>query len=158
MIKVYLADLEGFYSESEEEVKNRLSILKNAGIELTNITPEDDDKPKDIYMKTIEAIENSNAVIANVSPFRGPHSYNGSAFVLGYANALGKPTVAYSNNTSSLINKIGSLREDSTIDHDGIAIENYDLTDTLLVVESISDLKVHSLFIDAVEALKEFFN
>ena len=36
-------------------------------------------------------------IIANVTPFRGPSADDGTAFELGFFDALGRPAFAYSN-------------------------------------------------------------
>lgn len=47
-------------------------------------------------------IRQSRAVIADLSPFRGPNVDDGTAFEIGYAHALGLPVFGYASTTTPM--------------------------------------------------------
>jgi nucleoside 2-deoxyribosyltransferase len=55
------------------------------------------DKPANdaatIYRENTKRIRTADAVVADISPFRGPHMDVGRAMEIGYAAALGKPVL-----------------------------------------------------------------
>lgn len=50
-----------------------------------------------IYNKNIEMLRMCDIVIADISPFRGVSADAGTIFEVGYATALDKPVILYSN-------------------------------------------------------------
>jgi len=52
---------------------------------------------REIYASVLERLRAADAVIANLTPWRGPGADPGAAFEIGFAAALGKPVLAYLN-------------------------------------------------------------
>lgn len=52
---------------------------------------------REIYATSLERLRGADAVIANLTPWRGPGCDPGTAFEAGFAAALGKPVFAYMN-------------------------------------------------------------
>jgi nucleoside 2-deoxyribosyltransferase len=52
---------------------------------------------REIYAGVLERLRGADAVIANLTPWRGPSADTGTAFEAGFAAALGKPVFAYLN-------------------------------------------------------------
>ena len=50
-----------------------------------------------VYSQALSDIRRADAVIANLTPWRGPGCDQGAAFEAGFAAALGKPLFAYMN-------------------------------------------------------------
>ncbi len=52
---------------------------------------------REVYATSLERLRAADAVVANLSPWRGPGCDPGTAFEAGFAAALGKPVFAYMN-------------------------------------------------------------
>jgi hypothetical protein len=81
-----------------EEISSQLSRLCDAAGLVAVLPFEDapDRLPADaavIYRENITRITKADAVVADISPFRGPHMDPGTAMGIGYAAALGKPVL-----------------------------------------------------------------
>ena len=98
-----------------------------------------------IYKANIALIRQSDAVIANLTPFRGVSADVGTVFEVAFALALGKRVFAYSNVTSSLRERVadtfgirhGSDATGRVFSGDGMVVEDFDLPDNLMIAEAI---------------------
>ena len=133
MIKtVYLAGPDVFLSDNTAERKKSLCVA--AG--LTPLFPLDNeitgpDPAPAIFKANIDMIEACDAIIANVTPFRGPSCDPGTAFEIGYAASLGKGIFCYSADARDL-----KLRIDQDYPQycsDGMAIEEFGYQDNLMI-------------------------
>jgi nucleoside 2-deoxyribosyltransferase len=107
-------------------------------------------------------IHKSAAVVANLTPFRGPSADAGTVFEIGYALALGKPVFAYANVTADyrarVIDSHGPLVATAAGEWacDGMAVENFGLHDNLMIAESIAgqgwEMVVHAAQAEAIFA------
>jgi len=95
-------------------------------------------------------------VIADTSPFRGPHTDDGTAFEIGAAYALGKPIFAYSADLRPLSDRIqttcsksGELR-----DLNGWTVEDFGLPHNLMIAMSVRGM--HPEAEDAIAAAGAF--
>ena len=85
------------------------------------------------------AMRGCNAMIVNLTPFRGPSADVGSAYEMGFMRALGRPIFAYSNDDRPFLDRVaafcgGALRIRPSGEHedpDGMAIEPFTLHDNL---------------------------
>jgi nucleoside 2-deoxyribosyltransferase len=89
-------------------------------------------------------MEDADAVIAHLTPFRGPSADAGTVFELGYMAARGKICTGYTNRRDSYADRIESVPEvapDSSglvsLDREGHVIENFGLTDNLMIVHAL---------------------
>ena len=95
-----------------------------------------------IYYANIAAIDECDALIANMTPFRGPSTDPGTAFEMGYAKALGKPVIGYTENPQDYLSRVrefysGSLsRGNGWRDPRGMEVEDFGLTDNLMMASS----------------------
>jgi nucleoside 2-deoxyribosyltransferase len=86
-----------------------------------------------------------DAMIVNLTPFRGPSADVGSAYEMGFMRALGRPIFAYSNDGRSFLDRIASfcgsgMRTRSTGGHedaDGMAVEPFTLHDNLMLAGGV---------------------
>ena len=127
------------FSPSPEEIGSQLSRLCDAA-GLVAVLPFEDApnrRPFDatmIYRENIARIAKADAVVADISPFRGPHMDPGTAMEIGYAAALDKPVFAYTNSPGSLIQRIQC--EDTGTgcrDEHGSLVEDFGLSDNLMI-------------------------
>jgi nucleoside 2-deoxyribosyltransferase len=86
-------------------------------------------------------IRSCGAVVANLSPFRGPSADPGTAFELGFARALGLPCFGYSASEADLAQRVpmGWRGEDGRLrDQEGLEIEEFGLADNLMLEGAIA--------------------
>ncbi|MEP9380370.1 nucleoside 2-deoxyribosyltransferase [Aquabacter sp. CN5-332] len=92
------------------------------------------DGPLTIRDRCVAGIETADAVIANISPLRGPHMDPGTAWELGYAEARGKPVFLWTVDRSELIDRIpGAPSDNGWRDGDGHAIEDFGAIENLMI-------------------------
>jgi nucleoside 2-deoxyribosyltransferase len=92
-----------------------------------------------------EALMNScDALVANLTPFRGASMDPGTAYEIGFMRALGKPVLGYSNALGSLADRsrlfrlhAGVLPFDS--DRADVEIEDFDLAENLMIAVAIHE-------------------
>ena len=147
-LKVYLAGPEVFLPNAREILDIKAELARAAGFEPLS--------PGDLAIPPVEtkfgmglAISQVNegmmraadAVIANLTPFRGVAADVGTAFEVGFMCAQGKLVYAYTNAAASHYDRCsayygGDIRETADGRHrgpDGISIENFDMADNLML-------------------------
>lgn len=154
-MKVYLAGPEVFLADAATIGERKKEICRkyglsghfplDAAIDIAGLPPAD--AARLIYQANINAIDDSDALIANLAPLRGAGMDNGTAFEMGYAAALGIPIFAYTNDPRSYLGRARSLGLVWRIDEDGhsrdkdeLEIEDFGLVDNLMPVCAASDL------------------
>jgi nucleoside 2-deoxyribosyltransferase len=98
---------------------------------------------REIYADALGRLRQSDAVIANCTPWRGAGCDPGTAFEIGFAAALGKPVFAYMNvmseDEAELRERVdilfgAQLGEDGAWrDPDGAEIEDFGLPENLML-------------------------
>lgn len=83
-------------------------------------------------------------VIANMTPFRGPSADAGTAYEMGFARALGKRVLAYTESdvsfaprTRAFLAERGLLAADGEHGADGTSIEAFELADNLMLAGAL---------------------
>ncbi len=142
---IYLAGPEVFLKDAQAIGGKKKEMLSKFG--LAGLYPMDNELPPDaenaamrIAQANYEIIDRCDAVIANLTPFRGPSADIGTACEAVYAFAKGKPVFAYSN-------VMGEIRE--RIAEDGMAIEDFGLFDNLMLPYAIEKSGGGMHFIEA---------
>lgn len=151
-MKVYLAGPEVFLPDAVEVGQRKRELCRRYGFEglypLDNEIEPDADEPlcRSIFTGNVNMIRMAGALIANLTPFRGVSADVGTVFELGFAFALGKPVIGYSNINTDLYKRVldflkdgkTRLRSDGRIfGVDNFAIENFNLSDNLMIVEAL---------------------
>ena len=146
-MKVYLAGPEVFLPDAVEVGRRKVEICARHG--LAGLFPLDLDGPAgpmaaaEIYRACLAAMRQADAVLANLSPFRGTGADPGTAFELGFMAALGRPVFGYTNEPRSLFDRIaddaGPLRQagDLHFAADGLAVEDFGHFDNLMLAEAL---------------------
>src|SRR3984957_13267600 len=109
MTKVYLAGPDVFLPDALAWMERKKAICASAG--LIGVTPFDDlpNQPADwgslpewrrIARRNEAHIRGCAAVIANLTPFRGPSADVGTVFEIGFMRALGRPIFGWSNSAA----------------------------------------------------------
>jgi nucleoside 2-deoxyribosyltransferase len=148
-ISVYLAGPEVFLRNAKDIGEQKKALCKKYGFE--GIFPIDvqldlkDKNPREIgfYISTINEslIKSCDIIIANITPFRGPSADVGTVFEMGFAHALGKQVIAYTNvampstqRTVQILGEEVNRGWDGKLrDEQGMFIEENGLIDNLMI-------------------------
>ena len=140
MPKVYLAGPEVFLPNATEvgAAKKRLC----AAYGLTGLFPLDAEQPAAapiemgtaIYRANVRLMESADAVIANLTPFRGNAMDVGTAFEVGFCSARGKALFGYANTTGTLSDRTPHTVKDSLrVDERGWIVEDFGFFENLMI-------------------------
>src|SRR6476646_10390537 len=148
--RIYLAGPEVFLANACEIGARKRAICERHG--LIGVFPVDEEDACDPTLPLAEqglaisrAIErvmrDCDAMIVNLTPFRGPSADVGSAYEMGFMRALGRPIFAYTNDARPFFDRVaascgGTVRVRPTGEHedpDGMAIEPFGLHDNLML-------------------------
>ena len=92
----------------------------------------------------------ADAIIANLTPFRGPGADAGTVYELGYMAGRGKRCLAYCNDPASYAERVARFTGVTTtsnrglIDSDGLTVEDFGWPDNLMMIHAL-DLHGHPL-------------
>ncbi len=149
---VYLAGPDVFFPDAEAWAERRKAICAQHG--LVAVSPLDplseeaagwEDLPEwhRIAWRNEGHIRGSDAVIANLTPFRGPSADVGTVYEVGFARALGRVVFGYTNSTAPFTQRTldyasahgGSIASPGRIwrDGDGLLIEQFQRFDNLMI-------------------------
>lgn len=154
MKRVYLAGPEVFLGHARLFADWKKDLCRHYGLQGlfpldAELRLEDNASPPDtalaIFQANCHLIRSCDLLIANLSPFRGPSADPGTAYELGYAQGLGIPTYAYSEQDSEYHQRVkpctessGSADNSRFRDIEGLEIENFGLQDNLMLVCGLS--------------------
>lgn len=152
-MKLYLAGPEVFLDDAREIGRRKRALC--AGYGFTGLYPLDGEPTLDaaggpdsgeIFQANLDLIRAADAVLANLTPFRGISADPGTAFEVGFAFALGKPVAAYSNLPGELRHRahafIGPAEAadgaaPATLLADGLHVEDFGHFDNLMLAEAL---------------------
>ena len=153
--RVYLAGPDVFFPEPELWADKKKEICDRHG--LAGVSPLDDlpDEPAEwadfpfwrrIAMRNEAHIRSCQALIANLTPFRGPSADVGTVYEVGFARALGLKLFGYATTTKLFLPRtleaLGDTAEarpdDSYRDGDGLMVEQFGLFDNLMIEGGIA--------------------
>lgn len=147
-MRVYLAGPEVFLADAEAVAAAKKAVCARhglTGVFPTDHRPEESAPPLEehrrIYRLNEAHIRDCDALIANLTPFRGPSADSGTAYELGFMRALGRPVLAYTNTRRDFAGRtLAHLtphvrRRDAATweDEEGMAIEAFGLADNLML-------------------------
>jgi nucleoside 2-deoxyribosyltransferase len=155
MIRVYLAGPDVFLPDAGVWMERKKAIC--AGFRLTGVSPLDAlaEEPaawgrltewRRIALRNEAHIRSCAAVVANLTPFRGPSADVGTVYEVGFARGLGLRVFGYTTVTATFLDRtlssIGGGRQDrdgSWWDPDGLLVEQFGLFDNLMIEGGITD-------------------
>jgi nucleoside 2-deoxyribosyltransferase len=165
-MKIYLAGPEVFFPDPHKEGQRLKDICAQYGFE--GVFPLDGDLDIDgledweiaeaIFDANIQKIDGCSAVIANMTPFRGPGMDAGTAFEIGYAYAEGKMIIGWSSDDRDYIERVREYfdgkveKADRWRDPQGLEVEDFGQPDNLMMASAVLD--VVSDFETALKLLK----
>jgi nucleoside 2-deoxyribosyltransferase len=145
--KVYLAGPDVFLPDAVETGRRKIGICARHG--LTGLYPLDnaiDTAANDASLRIFrgnEAMMNAaDAIIANLTPFRGPGADTGTVYELGYMAGHGKLCLGYSNDPSTYAKRVREFtevtsRDGRLVDALGLTVEDFGLTDNLMMIHAL---------------------
>lgn len=162
--RIYLAGPDVFFPEPLEIARAHQAMLAEFGLE--GVFPLDNEvepggSPRETAQKIFELncrlIDSCQGVLANMIPFRGPSMDVGTAWEVGYAYALGKPIIGYTEDLAHYREKVYDSGYTDEIDSErdvlDYAVEHFEETDNLMITRSV--LAVVPTIEEAVELLAE---
>ncbi|GAB4068939.1 nucleoside 2-deoxyribosyltransferase [Ancylobacter sonchi] len=134
---LYLAGPEVFRPDALAEGERLKTVC--AGHGATGLYPlQEGEAPAsadDIRDHCIALIRRADAVVANISPFRGAHMDPGTAFEIGYAEALSLPVFLWSEDGRDLARRIvADPSQGAGRDAAGYLIEDFAKPENLMIV------------------------
>jgi nucleoside 2-deoxyribosyltransferase len=147
--RIYLAGPEVFLKNAKEIGEEKKALCRKYGFE--GVFPIDIEikaegkSPREFGLCISEVnenlIRNCEIVVANLTPFRGPSADVGTVYELGFAHALGKLVLAYTNVAESfsertveaLSGKVVRGEDGLLRDELGMFVEENGLVDNLMI-------------------------
>jgi nucleoside 2-deoxyribosyltransferase len=87
----------------------------------------------------------ADAIIANLTPFRGPSADAGTVYELGYMAGRGKLCFGYCNDPSLYAERVHKFTGVTSqggrlVDADGLTVEDFGLPDNLMMIHALDQL------------------
>ncbi|MBI5129325.1 MAG: nucleoside 2-deoxyribosyltransferase [Rhodopseudomonas palustris] len=147
MTKVYLAGPDVFLPDALEIGRRKAGLCARYG--LTGLFPLDNavalaahDASLQIFRGNQAMMDAADAIIANLTPFRGPSADAGTVYELGYMAGRGKLVLGYSNDPANYVDRTRRFetiteRDSLLIGADGLAVEDFGLPDNLMLIHCL---------------------
>lgn len=130
-MRIYLAGPDVFHPDAAERAARMKLACAEAGHEgVFPLDPPGAALPADapewlrIHLANEAHIRGCDAMIANITPFRGVSADPGTAWEMGFMRALGRPVWAWSEETRDLASRVPP---------DGLMVEAFGLADNLML-------------------------
>lgn len=138
--KIYLAGPDVFLSEAAAQAEAKRALCTAFGLHgIAPFNPElDMNRPAEelwraIYDDDLRMMRESDAVIANLTPFRGASADAGTLVELGWFLGQGKPVFGYSNSAVAFAERSRQQAALAGEPMAGLAIEDFGLADNLMI-------------------------
>lgn len=153
MRTLYLAGPDVFCAQAIEIGQRKKAICRQFGFE--GLFPLDNTfdpvTSKVIYDANIALMQQADAGLFNLTPFRGSSADSGTLFELGFMTGLGKKVIGYSADPLSYVERVrrdfgateasdGQMR-----DRHGHAIDNFGQTENLMISEALGETATQKL-------------
>lgn len=143
--RVYLAGPEVFLPDASEAGARKVALARAHGLE--GVFPLDAaldlsglskiEAARRIALANEALIRSSDALIANLTPFRGPSADAGTLFEVGFMRALGRPVFGYTNTPLDYRHRAEMQRSLPRLPYEGdradIDVEDFDLAENLMI-------------------------
>jgi nucleoside 2-deoxyribosyltransferase len=147
-MKIYLAGPEVFLPDALAIGRRKRDICDRHGV--TGLFPLDNsvdlagrDRSLQIFKRLEEMMDKANAIIANLTPFRGPGADPGTVYELGYMAGRDKLCLGYCNDPAPYAERVARFMnvtraaDASLIDSDGLTVEDFGLPDNLMMIHAL---------------------
>ncbi len=153
-MRVYLAGPDVFLPAAQARAVLLKSICTRHGLQGVSPLDELHDEPESwatlpearrIALRYEAHISGCAALIANLTPFRGPSADVGTVFEIGYMRALGRPIFGWSNSAAPFTERTCAFLGAAAVrgpdgawqDDNGMLIEAFGLSDNLMIDAAI---------------------
>jgi|SRR5215813_5500462 len=146
-MKIYLAGPDVFLPDAVEIGRRKVEICARYGV--SGLYPLDNpvdlaaaDASLQIFRGLEAMMDACDAIIANLTPFRGPGADPGTVYELGYMAGRGKLCLGYCNDVALYADRVRRLvklerRDDRLIDADGLTVEDFGHHDNLMMIHAL---------------------
>jgi nucleoside 2-deoxyribosyltransferase len=147
MTSIYLAGPDVFLPDALQIGRRKAELCARHG--LSGLFPLDNavalaahDASLQIFRGNEAMMDEADAIIANLTPFRGPSADAGTVYELGYMAGRGKLVLGYSNDPASYVARVArsetiTRRDGLLIGDDGLAVEDFGLSDNLMLIHAL---------------------
>ena len=147
-MKIYLAGPDVFLPDAVEIGKRKAAICARHGVSghypLDNVVDLSAPGASLTIFKGNEAMmDAADAIIANLTPFRGPSADAGTVYELGYMAGRGKLLLGYSNDPIAYADRVGRFDKVTKsasghlTDSAGLTVENFGWPDNLMMIHAL---------------------
>jgi nucleoside 2-deoxyribosyltransferase len=147
-MKIYLAGPDVFLPDAIAIGQRKREICQRHGV--TGLYPLDNavdltapDASLQIFRANEAMMDTADAIIANLTPFRGPGADPGTVYELGYMAGRGKFCLAYCNDPEIYAERTARFTtvtrgsDKRLIDRDGLTVEDFGLPDNLMMIHAL---------------------
>jgi nucleoside 2-deoxyribosyltransferase len=146
-MKVYLAGPDVFLSNAAEIGRRKVELCKRFG--LIGLFPLDNEvdiaaenASEQIFRGNEAMMNEADAIIANLTPFRGPGADGGTVYELGYMASRGALCLGYSNHAALYADRVReftpvTLQNGRLVDVAGMTVEPFGLADNLMMIHAL---------------------
>ena len=146
-MKIYLAGPDVFLHDAVDIGRRKVDVCARHG--LTGLYPLDNtvdivarDASMQIFRGNEAMMNEADAIIANLTPFRGPGADAGTVYELGYMAGRGKVCLGYSNDPSLYADRVRkytdvATRDGRLVDAQGLTVEDFGLSDNLMMLHAL---------------------
>ena len=146
-MKIYLAGPDVFLPDAIAIGRRKADICARHG--LTGLYPLDNtvdlsapDASLAIFKANEAMIDAADAIIANLTPFRGAGADPGTVYELGYAAGRGKLCLGYSNDPAVYAERVRQFTQVTAhdgrlVDKCGLTVEDFGLSDNLMMIHAL---------------------
>src|ERR1700742_4330076 len=147
-MKIYLAGPDVFLPDGLTIGRRKIDICRSHG--MVGLFPLDNaidlavaDASRQIFKANEAMMDQADAIIANLTPFRGPGADAGTVYELGYMAGRGKLCLGYSNDPTIYADRVARadrvthLSDGRQIDSEGLTVEDFGLPDNLMMIHAL---------------------
>ena len=147
-MKIYLAGPDVFLPDALDVGRRKAEICAHHG--LTGLYPLDNtvdllgaEASLNIFRGNEAMMDEADAIIANLTPFRGPGADAGTVYELGYMAGRGKLCLGYSNDPTIYADRVARadrvthLSNGRLVDSQGLTVEDFRLPDNLMMMHAL---------------------
>jgi len=146
-MKIYLAGPDVFLPDAVEIGRRKAAIC--AAHRLSGLYPLDHaidlrapDASRQIFCGNEAMMDAADAIIANLTPFRGAGADPGTVYELGYMAGRRKFCLAYSNDPATYAGRVGRFttvtsEDGRLVDAQGLTVEDFGLVDNLMMIHAL---------------------
>jgi nucleoside 2-deoxyribosyltransferase len=147
MTKIYLAGPDVFLPDALDIGRRKVDICARHGLiglyPLDNaIDPSAGDASLRIFAGNEAMMNASDAIIANLTPFRGAGADAGTVYELGFMAGRGKLCLGYCNDPTLYADRVRKIttveaQGERLVDMHGMTVEDFGLSDNLMMIHAL---------------------